>query len=341
MNAITELASLTIIALLIFSPMPARVFNYDNAISNYEVATYGSSMTNWHQTDTHSAVGSGSSVSQRISSYGSVVYHEPTTDRKIALRTSEWLCGSNRAGLLNLIEQIHASEVQIYFSADDWLSANWDWKMEEIDGHISYFRNAGKSVWILLAIHSLNELKGIAYNIQSYIDRYKGKITGIFFTFHDEVITEGHTVRDIQDWLVAKEQQLASNGLRCMYYHGDAASPSYSGPPENVDPVYLTELGLILQAWLQNDASWKPGTFDLKKFWIDYVILAGSDYGGPAGQTYEEIMNWYNNVVIGKYNLKANPGAEAIVWEIMNQEDMPGTNQVNAMIKIGNDWLSP
>jgi hypothetical protein len=272
------------------------------------------------------------------------IYLSKITSVKVALATSEWLCNSNRTALLNLARQVGISDIMIYFAASAWLQANWNWKMLQIDGHVNYFRSAGLAVWLSIGVYTLDESKGTAYRLQSYIDRYKGKIEGINFNVEDNVTqVAGYTIQDIQNWFVAKEQQLASNSMKTMYYNGDGAS-SGVGPPTDVDPVYLTNQGLILRAWLGPNGGWKPNTFQLREFWINYVILSPSTnpiaWPRGEGQTYDEIMNWYGNIVITRYNLKMNPGATALLWEVMNQQDMPGPAQINALKQVSTDWIA-
>jgi len=268
------------------------------------------------------------------STSGVTLLQAATKSKKVALVTSEWLCNSRREALLTLVQRIRASDIQIYFGASQWLDENWGWKMRQIDGHVNYFRSKGFAVWLSIRIYTLDESKGIAHNIQSYVDRYKGSIVGIHFDFHENVTeVAGYTIQDIQNWLVAKKEQLARNGIMTMYYHGDGAAPY--GSPGDVDPVYLTNEGIILRAWLQDWGSWKPLTFDLRKFWINYVIIRGK-----YGQTYDDIMNWYKNIVISRYNLKKNAGAETLLWEVMNERDMPGAKQINAMKDVAKDWLA-
>jgi len=274
------------------------------------------------------------------SAYIAVQTLNPTRLKRVAFVTSEWLCQSNRPALLSLTRQVRATDIQIYVGADTWLDANWDWKMRQIDDHISYFRDEGLAVWLYIGIHTLDESKGIAHNIQSYVDRYRGKIVGIDFDINEEVKqVAGYTARDIENWLVTKRNQLARNGMSTMYYHGDGAS--LTDEPVYVNPTYLTDEGIILRAWLQDDGSWKPATFHLKQFWINYVILAPSASSSGSGQTYDEIMNWYRNIVIARYGLKNNTGATTLLWEVMNQRDMPGSAQTNAMSEVSLNWVTP
>ena len=68
MNMITELASLTIIALLVLSPMPARVLRYGDTIPNYEVMTHENGMADWHRTGTYTSLVLDTSISRSTSS---------------------------------------------------------------------------------------------------------------------------------------------------------------------------------------------------------------------------------------------------------------------------------
>jgi hypothetical protein len=261
----------------------------------------------------------------------------PTIAKGVALVTSEWLCGSNETAVLSLARQIRATQIMIYFAADNWLNANWNWKMTQIDSYVNYFRQNGFVVWAAIQIETLNESKGIAQNVQSYVDRFKGRIIGIYFDFNSAV-TEQNS-RDIENWLIAKKAQLGNNDMSIMYYHGDGAATG-AGPPTDVDPVYLSNQGIIVRAWLQDDGSWKPRTFQLREFWVNYPILNPSFHSGQSeGQTYSEIMNWYRNIVVAQDGLQMNPGAKFLLWEVHNQQDMPGPGQISAMREASILWM--
>jgi hypothetical protein len=272
-----------------------------------------------------------------MQNFGTVNYG---TWRKVIWRTSHWLCtdpvyginGNNSNAMPILVEKIHASIIMIYFKDSDIPS--WQWA--NLKQSVDYWITQGKTVWLIIMKTTLNETDGTPYSIQYVIDTFKGKIAGVIFDAWNDVPPSEAT-----QWLLEKKTQLANNGMQCGYYHGDGFSPNYGNPSTDVNATYLCEQGLISMAWLQDDNSWKPATFNLPRFWIDYDIITESEWGGPTGQSYAEIYNqWYLGNVIGKDHLKSNDGCESLIFMTYTATSWPNQDAIRGMVAAANDWLT-
>lgn len=253
--------------------------------------------------------------------------------KKVVFRTSHWLAASSPYGydnMTNFILQLHASDMMIYFKDSD--IAGWQWT--RLNATVDFFLSKGFTIWLIIGKTTYTETADTPYSVQYVIDTFKGRVKGIMFDLFFST-----TPTEATNWFIAKKQQLESNGMEAMYYHGDGASPDYGDSSTDVNATYLNNQGLIVFAWLQNDNSWKPKTFNLSHFWIDYDILNSSSGGGPTGRSYAEIWNWYQNNVIKADNLKASSGCEALTFMVYMQDSWPSSDSINAMVDVANDWI--
>lgn len=257
----------------------------------------------------------------------------PTTSKKIVFRTSHWLAASSPYGYDNMasfMTQLHASDMMIYFKDSD--IAGWQWT--RLSATVDFFISKGFTIWLIIGKTTYDENASTPYSVQYVIDTFKGRVKGIMF---DLFMSTNPT--EATNWLLAKKQQLEPNGMEEIYYHGDDASLDYGNPSTDVNATYLNSQGLTVFAWLQNDNSWKPKTFNLQRFWIDYDILNSTSSGGPTGRSYAEIWNWYQNNVINADKLKANAGCKALTFMVYTSDSWPASDTINAMIDVANDWL--
>jgi hypothetical protein len=251
--------------------------------------------------------------------------------KRIMLRTAYWSFSSAQSQLAAFMKQVSATTIIIHYT-DNGIAA-WEWT-GTLGPEIQYFRSQGFKVWIEIAKTTLNETANTPYSVQYVIDSFGSMLEGI--TIDPYWGSGTYTVSQMQTWLVAKEQQITAAGLLAGYYHGDGDAANYGNPATDVSATYLAGQGLIPMAWLMDDGSWKPTTFSLPRFWIDYDIIVNPYH---SGQSYDQIFNkWYEGKVLPD-GLKSNAGAESIVWAIWSQADYPNSDAINGMVAVASDWI--
>lgn len=262
-----------------------------------------------------------------------------SSQKKVVFRTSNWLCadpiyginGTDPNAMPALVDKIGASVIIIYYKDSDTTPYEWARLGSEVD----FWRSKGKEVWLMVAKTTMTETAGTPYSLQYAIDTFKGRVHGVFVDYFSNIDPITATA-----WLLSKKAQFASNGMDFGYYHGDNFAPDYGDPSTDVNATYLCSQGLVCMAWLQEDNRWKPGTFNLPRFWIDYDILISSG-SGPTGQSYNGIYNtWYLGDVILKDNLENNTGCQALTFMVYMAESWPNADAQRGMVAAANDWLS-
>jgi hypothetical protein len=261
--------------------------------------------------------------------------------KRIVLRTTHWLCtdpvfgikGSDPNAMPILVQRIHATDIVIHYRGDSIK----DWQWNRLVATVSYWLTKGLRVWIESGKTTLAEPDGTPYSIKYVIDNL-GKISGVIIDLVNPVDPS-----DATNWLLEKHQQLAEHNMDCGFYYGDGLAPNQGNGGEKANATYLTEQGLILMAWLRQvgaHASWKPGTFNLQRFWVDYDILTALQSGGPEGQSSEEIYNqWYLKSVIEKYSLRNNNGCEALVFGVYMNFSWPTIDAIKGLVAVSDKWL--
>jgi hypothetical protein len=267
--------------------------------------------------------------------------------KQVFISTSWWLAvdpvygvqGSASYNLMSVMNSVDAKAIMIFYRPSTAPS-----QFSQLVQAVSYLHKMNIPVWIELGVETIPPAPGSVGDTQYIVNAFGHNITGIIFAGESSLIGEPYFMpSDSQPWLVNQKILLAQNGFQCGFYQGDDFAEGY-GAPTDVNATYLQQQGLIPWGWiLTNSGSWKLGPFvpTLTNFWLTYDLLISTDWGGPQGQSYNEIYNlWYlNNIGLFK-NLINNPACKVITWQMMNSYELPNQDALNGMIAVSQDWQS-
>jgi hypothetical protein len=290
-------------------------------------------------------VGSAAAVSSF--SFSGTILQVDGEHKEIIVSTSWWLAvdsvygvqGSAGYNLMSAINSVGAEGVLIFYRPTTAPKS-----FTALVQTASYLHSHNLSVWIELGVETIPPAAGSVGDTQWIINTFGQSLDGIIYAGESGLIDEPYFVPSVSEpWLVAQKQLLGQNSLQCGFYQGDDFASGY-GSSTDVNATYLQQQGLIPWGWiLTNSGNWKLGPFvpHLTNFWVTYDILTSAEWGGPQGQSYDEIYNqWYLGNMGASKNLINNSACKVITWQIMNSNELPNSDALSGMVAVSQNWHS-